>query len=400
MSDTRIAAGNTAQRLGSGAGRLMRAWRILPHERRLAAFAALGLFLTLFLPWYQETVLVENSAKRVVDASVSVTGWGAFSFVEAAVLLVAASVLVLLFQRAEGKAFHLPGGDGWVITAAGFWTGVLIVWRIFDKQSTSIQGPGADISGIEWGIFVALAVAAFLTYAGSRVRAAHQPEPPLPGEESRRREEPRRREESRGAEKPRRGEEPRPPRDPDVPSPPRRQARTPPPVAADPSPTAAKSQPRPTQRRRTEPNPAAPPPQPGLAERTAGERTERTPRARTERAAGADPPDQAGDWVAPSTDWIDGAASRRKRVAADEARPERVARGEARTEPIAWDEAPTERVAADQARTRRIAPDEAPTERNGTEGAATGRLAPSTPAARRALRSDDDQLTIPLERED
>jgi hypothetical protein len=59
---------------------------------------------------------------------------------------------------------------------------VLIVWRIFDKQGTHVTGPGATTSGIEWGIFVALGVAASLSYAGSRIRAAHQPEPPLPGE--------------------------------------------------------------------------------------------------------------------------------------------------------------------------------------------------------------------------
>ena len=67
-------------------------------------------------------------------------------------------------------------------TAAGFWTCVLIVWRIFDKEGTSRHGQIAYTSGIEWGIFVALAVAGLLAYAGSRIRIAHVPEPPLPGE--------------------------------------------------------------------------------------------------------------------------------------------------------------------------------------------------------------------------
>ena len=98
-------------------------------------------------------------------------------------LLVAAGVLILLFQRAEGRAFHLPGGDGGVIFAAGLWTCLLIVWRIFDKQGATTNGPSATTSGIEWGIFVALAAAAFLAYGGSRIRAAHRPEPPLPGED-------------------------------------------------------------------------------------------------------------------------------------------------------------------------------------------------------------------------
>ncbi len=170
-----------AQRLGSPPTRMIRVWRGLPHERRLAALACVGLFLTLFLPWYQETVFA-NGVSTLRSASSSLTGWGAFSFVEAAVLLVSASVLLLLFVRAEGQAFHVPGGDGGVITAAGLWTCLLIIWRIFDKQGTSRHGQIAYTSGIEWGIFVALAVAALLAYAGSLIRLAHEPEPPLPGE--------------------------------------------------------------------------------------------------------------------------------------------------------------------------------------------------------------------------
>ncbi len=182
MSDGPTAAG-AANRVGSATTRLVRAWRALPHESRLAGFASIGLFLTLFLPWYQVT-LIAPEKKGLQSASASITGWGAFSFVEAAVLLVAAGVLLLLFQRAEGRAFHLPGGDGGVITAAGLWTCLLIVWRIFDKQGATTNGPSATTSGIEWGIFFALGAAAFLAYAGSRIRAAHRPEPPLPGEDS------------------------------------------------------------------------------------------------------------------------------------------------------------------------------------------------------------------------
>jgi hypothetical protein len=180
MSEGRPAA-TAAQRVGTGAGRLLRAWRALPPERRLAAGASIGLFLALFLPWYQETVIA-NGKTALRSASESLTGWGAFSFVEAAVLLVAVGVLTLLFQRAEGRAFHVPGGDGGVIAAAGFWTCVLVIWRIFDKQGTSNAGQVATTSGIEWGIFVALVVAALLAYSGMRIRAAHAPEPPLPGE--------------------------------------------------------------------------------------------------------------------------------------------------------------------------------------------------------------------------
>ena len=142
------------------------AWRKLPSERRLAAIAAILLFVSLFFPWYQETVIARGSASNLRSASASMTGWGAFSFVEAAILLVAGGVLMLLFQRAEGRAFHIPGGDGGVIMAAGLWACVLMIWRMFDKQGTSSHGQFATTSGIEWGIFVALAVAGLLAYAG------------------------------------------------------------------------------------------------------------------------------------------------------------------------------------------------------------------------------------------
>ncbi len=142
----------------------------------MAATAALGLVVSLFLPWYQETVITK------VVLSASLTGWSAFSFVEAAVLLLAGAVLGLLFVRAEGSAFHVPGGDGGVITAAGLWACVLIVWRMFDKQGQTSHGLYPTTTGIEWGIFVALGVAALLAYAGSRIKLANEPEPPLPGE--------------------------------------------------------------------------------------------------------------------------------------------------------------------------------------------------------------------------
>ncbi len=162
-------------------GRIMHAAGRLTREQRLAAIAAAALFLTLFLPWYQREFF-EVIGKHIVPASDSLSGWAAFSWVEAAVLLVAVGILLLLFERAVGRAFHLPGGDGTVIMVAGLWTCVLVIWRIFDKQGATARSQNATTSGIEWGIFVALGVAALLAYAGSRMRAAREPEPPLPTE--------------------------------------------------------------------------------------------------------------------------------------------------------------------------------------------------------------------------
>ena len=58
---------------------------------------------------------------------------GSFSFVEAALVLLAVGVLALLMARAEGMRFHLPFGDGSVIAGAGIWAGALIVAGLLDR---------------------------------------------------------------------------------------------------------------------------------------------------------------------------------------------------------------------------------------------------------------------------
>lgn len=167
----------------SAVNRVAAAWRAMGGEQRLAAAAALGLFVSMFLPWYEKSYFERlPGASGLAGVSDGLSAFGAFSFVEAAVLLVAAAVLVLCFTRAEGKAFHLPGGDGTVILAGGAWAGLLLVWRLFDKPDASAPGGAAVTVGIQWGIFFALAAAGLVAYAGVRVRAAHRPEPPLPGE--------------------------------------------------------------------------------------------------------------------------------------------------------------------------------------------------------------------------
>jgi hypothetical protein len=50
MSDD--AAPAAAQRAVGGVRRLRAAWRGLAPEQRLVGFTALGLLLTMFLPWY------------------------------------------------------------------------------------------------------------------------------------------------------------------------------------------------------------------------------------------------------------------------------------------------------------------------------------------------------------
>jgi len=162
-------------------GRVRRAFGVLAPEQRLAGACAIGLFLTMFLPWYtRDTTAVVGGKLQTVGSTLM--AFKAFSFVEAAILLVAVGVLVLLFERGERKAFHLPGGDGLVIFAAGAWVALLCFYRLIDNKTGSTTAFQKVDYGVSWGIFVTLLCGLALAYAGQRLRLARVAEPPLPGE--------------------------------------------------------------------------------------------------------------------------------------------------------------------------------------------------------------------------
>lgn len=151
--------------------RLAHAWRAMTPEQRLAAVASLALLLTMFFPWYG---LQSLNRKTGAPYSHSISAFGDVSFVEAAVFLVAVGVVVMVLARAEGREFHLPGGDGTIVTIAGGWAGLLIFYRVFDRP----PGHGYPV-GIEWGFFLAFVATGSLAYAGWRMRTAERPEAPL-----------------------------------------------------------------------------------------------------------------------------------------------------------------------------------------------------------------------------
>ena len=104
----------------------------------------------------------EQRAAGVGAVLLVVSTFGPFSFVEAAIVLVALSVLLLLRKRAEGREFHLPFGDGAVIAAAGAWAALLIVVRLFSRP----LGQG----------LLALVCAAIIVVAGLSERAKRPPD--------------------------------------------------------------------------------------------------------------------------------------------------------------------------------------------------------------------------------
>jgi hypothetical protein len=157
------------------ASRLRAAGAALDRDQRFAALAAGALLVTMFLPWYEKSVFIADTGK---EGHASISAFGAVSFVEAAIFLVSAGVLVLVLTRAEGGKYHLPGGDGTVIFVAGLWASALIFYRVFDRPSINGAGVGASV-GIQWGFFVAFVAAGALAFAGQRMRAAARPAAPV-----------------------------------------------------------------------------------------------------------------------------------------------------------------------------------------------------------------------------
>jgi hypothetical protein len=158
---------------------LRQAWEALDSNQRLAAVASAALLLTMFLPWYSQTTTgLVVSKSRLVSTSVTFTAFQAFSWVEAAVLLVSASVLTMLYARGRARAFRLPGSDGLMVMIAGAWTAVLIFYRMIDKPGVHGAQRETATLGIEWGIFLSLICALALTAAGARMREQRRPGPP------------------------------------------------------------------------------------------------------------------------------------------------------------------------------------------------------------------------------
>ena len=84
--------------MSGGPQRLRAASAALDRDQRFAAVAAIGLLLAMFLPWYEKNVVIAGSKSFVSD---SISAFGAVSFVEAAIFLVAAGVIALLLARAD-----------------------------------------------------------------------------------------------------------------------------------------------------------------------------------------------------------------------------------------------------------------------------------------------------------
>jgi hypothetical protein len=149
----------------------------LDRDQRLAGLGALGILVSLFMPWYGIAVLI--CQRRQVPA-VARTGWGSFSLIELALVLTAGAAIALLVARMQSRRIKVPLRDGTLLGLAGVWSALLVVERWFDRPG-DVCGTGFSL---KYGIFVAFAGAIALAIGGIRHRRAERgpadvPAPPL-----------------------------------------------------------------------------------------------------------------------------------------------------------------------------------------------------------------------------
>jgi hypothetical protein len=129
-----------------------------PNDR-LAGTGALVVVGSLLLPWYGAPIT--NDLVK--------TGFGAFSFATAAMLLTIGATLFFLLEVGDGYRPPRPLTVGTLLIAAGVWTALIVVYQMIDRPGFDFAGVNDDYD-VRYGIFIALGGAGAIVLAGTRRR--------------------------------------------------------------------------------------------------------------------------------------------------------------------------------------------------------------------------------------
>jgi hypothetical protein len=134
----------------------------------IAGASGLALFIFMFLPWYGASASTNLPGGE--DFSVSggsVSAWGAFSFIDILLFLVAVVAIGLVLMQMADSSLDLPQPPGLIIAAAGALAVVLILFRLIFTPGEDTSGLGVELEVTrKIGIFLGLIAAAGITYGG------------------------------------------------------------------------------------------------------------------------------------------------------------------------------------------------------------------------------------------
>jgi hypothetical protein len=140
-------------------GKLLADLRGLGGNERIAVIGAAVVVGSLFLPWWQSPI-----SDELVQ-----TGFGAFGWAEAALLLIAGATVYLALQGGGGYVPPRPLREWALFVAAGSWAGAIVLYRIADRPRFTLAGHDEPYD-LHYAIFVALAGAVIIVIAGLRMR--------------------------------------------------------------------------------------------------------------------------------------------------------------------------------------------------------------------------------------
>lgn len=129
---------------------------------KIAAAAGAVLLVVLFLPWYGV-----DAQFGAVSVSESVSAWGAMSFIDLLLFLIAAIAIAVPLARASGSLpADIPGPV--LVVAAGALGVLLVLFRIVDIPAPDIPAVAGDAFdfGREFGIFLGLAASGAIAWGG------------------------------------------------------------------------------------------------------------------------------------------------------------------------------------------------------------------------------------------
>jgi hypothetical protein len=152
-------AANRSLNARSISRRLLSDLQGLGGNERIAVIGAAVMVGSLFLPWYESPI-----SNELVQ-----TGFGAFGWAEAALILIAAATVFLALQGGGGYVPPRPLREWALFVAAGSWAALIVLYRIADRPRFTLAGHDEPYD-LHYAIFVALAGAVIIVIAGLRMR--------------------------------------------------------------------------------------------------------------------------------------------------------------------------------------------------------------------------------------
>jgi hypothetical protein len=125
----------------------------------MAVVGAAVMVGSLLLPWYESPI----------SDDLVLTGFGAFGWAEAALILIAAATVFLALQGGGGYVPPRPLREWALFVAAGSWAAAIVLYRIADRPRFTLAGHDEPYD-LHYAIFVALAGAVIIVMAGLRMR--------------------------------------------------------------------------------------------------------------------------------------------------------------------------------------------------------------------------------------